>query len=190
MGWRKWIGVALSVVLCVGLFAVMVQAEEGLTPPAEDTTAYDYFIELTGSKQGSIKSTRKDGLIPVINFSHGVASVMDSSTGLPTGKRQHKPLTVLKRIDRTSPLLYKSMIMGEMLTPAKFQVMQYHPATASYSVIYVITLTDAFVLDITQRVDDQGIPYEEVSFVYQAIEWTWVDGSINTQDKLEPVLVR
>lgn len=37
-----------------------------------------------------------------------VVSPRDAASGLPTGKRQHKPIRIVKEIDKSSPLLMKS----------------------------------------------------------------------------------
>jgi type VI secretion system secreted protein Hcp len=53
---------------------------------------------------------------------------------------------------------------------------------------YTIKLTNASIASIRLLVDDQGNMTEEVTFTYQKIEWTWVDGGITAQDDWEQPL--
>jgi hypothetical protein len=50
------------------------------------------------------KITCGDGTC-VINFYHEVVSPRDAASGLPTGKRQHKPFVITKELDKSSPML-------------------------------------------------------------------------------------
>ncbi|MDP3643828.1 MAG: type VI secretion system tube protein Hcp [Bacteroidota bacterium] len=40
-----------------------------------------------------------------INFDQEIVSPRDAASGLPTGKRQHKPFTITKELDKSSPML-------------------------------------------------------------------------------------
>jgi type VI secretion system secreted protein Hcp len=55
---------------------------------------------------------------------------------------------------------------------------------------YTVTLTNASIVDIKFQMLNNKNPelqryseYEEVSFTYQKIQWTWTDGGITTQDE-------
>lgn len=43
----------------------------------------------------------------VINFEQEIVSPRDAASGLPTGKRQHKPFVITKELDKSSPVLAK-----------------------------------------------------------------------------------
>src|SRR3954467_12202062 len=77
--------------------------------------ALNAYLKLKGQKQGEIKGgvTQKgrEGKIMVIAVSHEVISPRDAASGLPTGKRMHKPIVITKELDKSSPL-----IMGMMTT--------------------------------------------------------------------------
>jgi hypothetical protein len=56
--------------------------------------------------------SRKTFVLPHVLERSSVASSdvikpRDAASGLPTGKRQHKPFTITKRIDKSSPTLYE-----------------------------------------------------------------------------------
>jgi len=45
----------------------------------------------------------------VIAVEHEVLSPCDAASGLPTGKRQHKPLSITKEVDKSSPFYIASL---------------------------------------------------------------------------------
>ncbi len=62
------------------------------------------FAEISGITDGTSQGGGM-GPIEIYSFSHEILSPRDAASGLPTGKRQHKPFTFTKPVDRTSPLL-------------------------------------------------------------------------------------
>ncbi|MBM4377221.1 MAG: type VI secretion system tube protein Hcp, partial [Deltaproteobacteria bacterium] len=79
--------------------------------------ALNAYLKLTGKTQGEIKGSvtqagREDSIM-VIAYNHEVVSPRDAASGLPTGKRQHKPLTVTKEIDKSTPLLMNVLTNNE-----------------------------------------------------------------------------
>lgn len=46
----------------------------------------------------------------VYGFSHEVVSPRDAASGLPTGKRQHKPFSVTKPADKATGMLLSTML--------------------------------------------------------------------------------
>lgn len=183
MGWRKWVGVVVSVLLSIGLFGALVQAEGALSPAA-GSPGHRYYLELVGAKQGQIRSAGKDGLIPVMNFAHEVTTAREAGSGLATGRRQHQPLKIVKAIDRATPLLYNAMIMHENLTKVTLQLQEAGPTAGNKpATAYSIALTNARISSIVQKVEEStGVPYEEISFTYQSIDWTWHDGGVTAHD--------
>ena len=47
-----------------------------------------------------------------ISFEQEILSPRDAASGLPTGKRQHKPFVIIKELDKSSPVLAKSTSGG------------------------------------------------------------------------------
>jgi type VI secretion system secreted protein Hcp len=82
--------------------------------------AEQVFCKITGQKQGPIAGdvTTKglEGTISVLSLSGGVISPRDPASGLPTGKRQHQPLVIVKHLDKASPNLFMSAVTNENLT--------------------------------------------------------------------------
>lgn len=152
-------------------------------------------MTLKGQTQGEIKGgcTQKgrEGSILIFAFDHDILSPRDIASGLPTGKRQHKPVLVTKEIDKSSPLLYSALCNNENMTEVVFKF--WKPSAAGKEVqYYTIKLTNA---NIAARKtffpnmlfpENTKLPHlEEVAFTYQKIEWTFEDGGITSEDDWE-----
>jgi len=153
------------------------------------------YLTVTGQKQGEIKGslTTKghEGAIEVLSVSHSIVSPRDAASGLATGKRMHKPLVITIPLDKSAPLLWNALTQNEALT--KFELSFWAPGVNGMDKQeFTIKLTNASVVSIdfgmspeTDGVAKAGTPHETISFVYQKIEWTWVDGGITAMDDWE-----
>ena len=153
------------------------------------------YLTLKGQKQGDIKGSvtqrGREGSILVLAFTLEIVSPRDSQSGLPTGKRQHKPIVITKEIDRSSPALWTALVNNENMT--EFTLGLWAPGTGTHAgqevQYYTIKLTNASIASIVEFLPDTEDPVQEkfsarenVSFVYQKIEWTWTDGGITATD--------
>lgn len=154
--------------------------------------ALNAFLTITGKKQGQIKGgvTQKgrEGSIAVYAVQHEVVSPRDAASGLPTGKRQHKPLTIVKETDRSTPLLYNALVANETLTEVVLKFYAQSPAGVEQN-NYTVRLTNASIsaidLDMQNNKLEPGnkLPVlEHISFTYQKIEWTWTAGAVSAGD--------
>ncbi len=166
--------------------------------------ALNAYLRLKGETQGDIKGSvtqkGRQGSILVTGASHEVLSPRDAASGLPTGKRQHKPFVVYKPVDRSTPLLYTALINNENLTLWELRFWRPKPA-GRYGVgveqnHYTVRLTNAAIASIrlvmpnTFDPSNVSVPeYEEVSFTYQKIEWTWNDGGVTAMDDWQTPVV-
>jgi type VI secretion system secreted protein Hcp len=155
------------------------------------------YMTITGQKSGSVKGgiTQKgrEGAIGVIATSHQILSPRDAKTGLPTGQRQHQPFVITKELDQSSPVLWKMLTTNENIPTlvVRYWAPQVKAGTGVGSEVqdYTIKLTNANIASITfhqaniRAPETQNISeYEEISFTYQKIEWTWTDGGITASD--------
>jgi len=152
-------------------------------------------LTLKGKKQGDIKGgcTQKgrENSIIIFAFDHDILSPRDIATGLPTGKRQHKPVKITKEIDKSSPLLYTVLCTNEALTEVVFKFWK-PSASGKEQQYYTIKLTNANIASMKTFfpnmlvTENTKLPHmEEVSFTYQKIEWTFTDGGITSEDDWE-----
>ena len=81
--------------------------------------ALNAYLSLKGESHGhingSVTQAGREDLIEVIAVNHEVLTPRDAASGLPTGKRQHKPITITKDVDKSSPLLYRALAENELL---------------------------------------------------------------------------
>jgi type VI secretion system secreted protein Hcp len=161
--------------------------------------ALNSYLKLKGQKQGDIKGgvTQKgrEGKILVMAFDHEIQSPRDPASGLPTGKRIHRPFTITKEIDKSSPLLYSVLVNNETITVWELQCFAAKSSGAEVN-NYTVTLTNARIVDIASNMLNNKVPenakmpiMEEVNFAYQKIQWTWVDGGITASDDWESPIV-
>lgn len=154
--------------------------------------ALNAYLRLTGQVQGDIKGSvtqagREDSIM-VIGFNHEVVSPRDAASGLPTGKRQHQPLTITKEIDKSSPLLMNALTTNENLPEVTLRFWQPSRSGKEFQ-YYTIQLENAAISDIRQEMLNNKYPEnmqhkerEHVSFVYQKITWIYEDGGITSSD--------
>ena len=162
--------------------------------------ALNAYLSLKGQKQGDIKGSvtqkGREGKIMVIAVSHEIVSPRDPASGLPTGKRQHKPLVITKELDKSSPLLQSVLTQNENLPTwtLEFWTPQLSAAqgVGAEKQHYTIELANANIASIRSEMLNNKYPEnmqhserEHVAFTYQKITWTWVDGGITAEDDWE-----
>lgn len=176
-------GVAAAAVAVVSTFAVASVGTSG-SEPNQRLVAY---LQVKGQKLGVIKggspAPKRQDWIDVLGFDYGVKAPRDLATGLATGKRQHQPLKITKALDKSTPLLFQALVTNEVLSEVTLEFVRTQP-DGTEAVVYRIKLTNAGLSEIHQY--DEGRagqqPYEELSFVFQKIDLTWVDGAITATD--------
>jgi type VI secretion system secreted protein Hcp len=153
---------------------------------------FNGYLTIAGQKQGAMNGTvtekGKENSILIHAFSCEVISPRDPATGQATGKAQHEPVTILKDVDKTSPLLWTALVNNETLTTWILRFFS-TDATGLATQVYTVTLTNASIGSITQSMLDNEdaanttLPLqEELTFSYQKIQWTWTDGGVTAQD--------
>jgi type VI secretion system secreted protein Hcp len=150
----------------------------------------------SGDLKGSVTQKGREGKIMVIAVAHEIVSPRDPASGLPTGKRMHKPFVITKELDKSSPLLYAVLVNNENVPEweLQFWTPQIKAASGGGTEVqhYTVKLTNANIASISFRMLNNKNPdlmkyneYEEVAFTYQKINWTWNDGGISAEDDWE-----
>jgi type VI secretion system secreted protein Hcp len=114
---------------------------------------------------------------PVLSLTHAIVSPRDSASGLPTGKRQHKPMVLTKSIDKASPVLLEAAIQGE---PFTVEVTTYLRTGGRRLPFVIMRLENAFVASIGPTADDR--PTEEVAFYYNRIAFVYAVSGTTVED--------
>lgn len=149
-------------------------------------------LTLTGEKQGKIDGScelqGREKTIFVFSMNHEIHMPKDPHSGLPTGKRVHGPLSIVKEFDASSPKMYQALCTGEHLKDVtlKFYRITKQGTEEHY---YTIKLEDAIVVSIKPYMPvtllAENEPYrhmEEVAFTYRKIKWTWESNGIEAED--------
>ena len=159
------------------------------------------FLKLHGETQGDIHGSATgiaavENWINVMAVDHEVVSPRDAASGLPTGKRQHKPIVLTKEVDKSTPLIDSVLCNNENLTQVEIRVYDDWAARGVFVHRYTIQLTNASVAAIktellnTAYTDNAALKMrEKVSLCYQKIVCTWVDGGITAEDDWEAPVV-
>lgn len=138
------------------------------------------FMIIEGSAQGlitegaftpeSVGNKYQDGhedSILIESFNYG-SSVPTDTNGRITGTRVHESISIIKPIDRTTPLLFEALNKGETLTTIELKLYRtsYEGKPEHY---FTITLTDAIISDI--HVENSLNDVEEhIDFRYRKID--------------------
>ena len=136
------------------------------------------YLTLNGQMQGLISAgcSSQDSIgnkaqiahknqIVILELTHGIARQQNVN---------HQALTIKKPVDKSSPLLSKSITDNEVLT-CEFDFYRTN-RTGSNELYYKIKLTNARIADIQFNVahavtDSGGQPEETLSFTYETISW-------------------
>jgi type VI secretion system secreted protein Hcp len=150
------------------------------------------YMAVKGKTQGDIKGDSPQGgdkkdKILVYGSDHTVEIPKDEHTGLPTGQRVHRPLTVTKHKDQASPKLFKACCTGEQCAVS----LDYYRITPAgqEEKFFTVKLDDAIVVSARAYSPLSFLPdskpyhdMEEISFTYSKITWTYNDGNIEYTD--------
>ena len=160
-----------------------------LTAQAQDLDIV--FMHIAGSTtqlKGEVIQKGREGLHKVLAYSHEIISPRDPASGQATGRRQHQPFRVVKRLNQSSPLLLNAIANKEKLKAVTIDVWGVS-TTGIERKMLTYTLTGAEVISLRpwmpNKSDLSANNYpaaEEVAFSYDSITVTWVDGGVTATD--------
>lgn len=145
-------------------------------------------MTVAGHPGSSVKQGR-EGTNDIFAFSHSLTRPFDPATGRFTGPKQHNPLSITKLIDKATPGFHKALAIGENLPTVTIDFYRIDPATRVETKYYVVTLTNAIIVDIETFMPTSFLPeneayghMEKISFIYERIEWDWLPDAIVESD--------
>lgn len=147
----------------------------------------------TADSVGNIYQEGHEDQILVQGFLHQVTIPRDPQSGQPTGQRIHKPLTITKVFDKSSPLIFSALTSGERLTKCNLKWYR-TSAQGTQEHYFTIELEDAIIVDVASSMPNCQDPanghfthLENVSFSYRKITWTHeVSGTSGADDWRTP----
>ncbi len=139
------------------------------------------YAKITGSKTGAFTGDVKEvpfvGQIHTLSSNFGLSRPMDAQTMTPTGRAVIHPLTITKRLDKTSPLFVQAAYHNESLTVILSHSFDGSSATAKKTVASV-KLSQAMIQDLRHAAGPDGNAVETITFGFVELEITWIDGGV------------
>ena len=134
-------------------------------------------------------SLERESSIECLHFEHEVITAREAGSGMATGRRQYKPLLIRKRIDKASPLLAKALCENQTIE-GEFRFYRPNPkGDGTTEQFYTITIEDGRISGLKQVLPDTLVPasstappLEEVTFVFNKISWTIMEGGVSHDD--------
>jgi type VI secretion system secreted protein Hcp len=153
-----------------------------LTTWRESARADIVFVTVTGQVSGEIHNwynpydTVGDTDVSdygwVYDFAWNVISPRDAASGLPTGKRMHKPVSLRLRSSAATVLLANCLAHNENLTSVEVFWFATDPDTGAREPrqrLYLINANLASFSTYTVREQDELVTYVDVTMTYQKI---------------------
>jgi type VI secretion system secreted protein Hcp len=150
------------------------------------------YLTANGTKidgDSTILSMERENSIECLSFTDSVRTAREASSGMASGERTYEPIRIVKRIDKSSPLLAKALCNNEVIE-AVFKFYRPNPAgDGTTEQHFTVEITEGRVGSITRVSPDvidpasaNAPPTEEVTFVFGRIVWTYVPDGIEHED--------
>jgi type VI secretion system secreted protein Hcp len=153
--------------------------------PSRADAALNAYLKLVGTKQGHFRGEAQaknhQGMIEVRHVTQEVASPRDAATGMASGRRQHRPLSVTLPVDSATPLIFKALVDNESLSTAQLEFYNVDRAGREH-LYYTIKLTNASIASYSFKDAEDGSLQVQIQLTFQRIEVTYADGGITATD--------
>lgn len=143
-----------------------------------------------GEYPGSSEKEGREDTSDVFEIEHHIHQPVDNTTGQATGVRVHSPMRIVKIIDKSTPGFHKALCTGQNLAEAVLTFYRISPTSRQEEPYYSITLRNARIVDMQPYMPMSFVPanesyrhMEQVSMVYEEIEWNWMPDSAVEMDK-------
>jgi type VI secretion system secreted protein Hcp len=149
-------------VLC-GLVSALLSAVPAMA-------AVDAFMTVTGARQGPIKGNAGSENMRLVS----VVRDTPMAAGVPTGRRVHSTITIVREVDKASPLLWVALNSNEKLSRV---TIAFQGGSGGAKTAQTIVLTNATILNIRKSGGN-----EQITLDYQTIQVTYAKGGITAMD--------
>ena len=177
----------VAVVVVLALLLLALALRPGGSPQAASASGSPISGKCTGVKQGVIKGSvttkGREGTYAITALNHGITTPRDSATGLPTGRRQHRPITFTMGVDQATPQFLTALTTNESLTCTFnfFKTFTIGGKTTEKN-YFRVQLGGARVTDYSLSGRPGGADTVTFSLAYQQISWTVTDGGFTAAD--------
>ena len=178
----------LFLLFCVSMAIVLA------LPSASTWGAELAYLKLEGSRQGIIKGESyqpalKDA-IAIYAVEHEINVPYDLSAGMATGKRVYEPIKLIKRIDKSSPLLCRALVESEMMKSFVLYFFRINDKGES-ELYYTISLKNAVItsyklkkLNQMEAAFQNYDEMEEIMVTFSEITWFHTLENLESTDSL------
>jgi type VI secretion system secreted protein Hcp len=140
--------------------------------------------------ESTVTSLERADTIECTRLWWAVETPREGASAQITGRRLFRPLTITKRVDKSSPVLFKALCRNEKVDDALFMFFRANPTGNGEEQKYMtIELVDGYVTsletvseDATRSHSEQPTAMEDVKFVFKKITVTYTDGGITHTD--------
>lgn len=147
-------------------------------------------LEIGGQRiQGGSTFRGREGTINVLDFQMGVETPREPGSGMAAGRLIYQPITILKEIDRSTPLLYRALTQNLVVDRGIFKWYRVD-STGREAHYFTIALEQGRVVqvktvlpNIQEAANRDRTAYDQVQFRFQTIRWTFEEGGIEHEDK-------
>lgn len=139
--------------------------------------------------ESSQRTLGRENSIECLFYEANVVTARDPATGMATGRRKYEPIVIRKRIDKSTPLLYKALAQNTVVT-GTFKFFRPNPnGDGTTQQFYTVHFEAGRIAGLRQLSPDSfdpalanRPPLEEISFVFGTIKWTYEQGGVEHQD--------
>ncbi len=148
--------------------------------PADAALNAYLILKVNGVQiEGSADQAGREGQIEIYGWNHTIVAPRDAASGLPTGKRQHLPITVTKPVDKATPLILQALVNNDRIE-ATLECIRPDPDTSAEQHYYTVELLNGSIAGIRQEMLNNKYPenaplpiMEKITFTYQIVERRW-----------------
>jgi type VI secretion system secreted protein Hcp len=126
--------------------------------------AVNAYLVIDGRPGGS--NSKKDA-IDILSFSFGASQTSVIGTGARSGRANVHDVTIMKAVDKVSPLLFDDCVTGNYLK--KVDVIYDKPMGEDQQDYYKIHMEDALITNIQHSGSSEN-PMESISFAFSKIK--------------------
>ena len=134
-------------------------------------------------------SLGRENSIECVYYQQSVRTAREAGSGMATGRRSYDPLVIRKRIDKSSPLIFKALADNQVVEGI-FKFFRPNPTgDGTTEQFYTVGFKNGRVASVKNVVPDcldpvstNAPPLEEVSFVFHTINWTYTNGGVEHED--------
>jgi len=150
------------------------------------------YLTSNGEKidgESSQTSLDRENSIECLSFVDAVRTAREKGSGMATGRRTYEPVVLRKRIDKSSPLIARSLCNNEVVS-AVFKFFRPAPSGDGTTEQFFTVELDEGRIGSIRRVSPDTIdpasamepPTEEVSIVFHNITWTYEPSGASHHD--------